>query len=177
MNLVSTLISTLILILIVSIATGYLTKAASDMKVGNDPNQIKAHSILTGAATFGWISVALLLGAGFLYMFYGAEASTVGISTGSLIALSFICIVFFVNGILAMFAAIYMKKGVNFSDNQGPYNICVWVAVLFLGTTGLLAVYEIYKVYKKQALKAKTTKGIEAAIELQERKQLIENLH
>jgi len=145
---------------LVSVATGYLTKAAADMKVGNDPNQIKAHSILTGAATFGWISVVLLLIAGFVFVFYGAETAGVGLSTASLIALGFICIVFFVNGVLAMFAAIYMKKGVNFSENSGPYTICVWVAVLFLGTTGLLVLYELYKIYRKHVEKQNHIKAM-----------------
>ena len=172
MGIVTIIIIVIILLLAVSVATGYLTKAAADMKVGTDPNQIKAYNILIGASTFGWISVALLLVAGGVYIFYGSETASVTGNTASLIALGFICLVFFINGLLAMFAAIYIKKGVNFSENQGPYTICVWVAVLFLGTTGILLLYELYKIYKSYVQKQNHIKAL--AIEKQNSQELKE---
>lgn len=164
MRLITIIILTIVLILIVSVATGFLTKAAADLLVGNDPNTQKAHTILTAAATFGWISIALIILAAIVTFFSAPETKGKTIGSVSTISLVFILLVFLINGILAVVAAVYIKKGNNFNDNKESYQICAWVGGVFVGIAGLVILYQLYLLYAKKKEKEKQIDELTAAL-------------
>jgi hypothetical protein len=169
MEILTTIILTVVLIIAISIATGYLTEAAADLKVGSDTYQQKAHKILVGASTFGWISIVLVIGAGIGLIYYGGSKflfSDKG-ETATLIIFGFVGLLFLINGLLAMFAAINIKKGVNFNENQGPYTTCAWIAGIFLGGMGVILIYEIYKWSTKSKAKKEKEQTQAVQTELQ----------
>jgi hypothetical protein len=157
MSLLGTIFTIIILVIIVSIATYYLTKGSLNLVVKDDPYQEKAESYLITASTIGWISIAFIIigGIGLAWTggvkVKGVEMLTGKKTTTSIITYGFltlIILVFIINGILAVAAAVNIKKGVDFEKNKNIYNDCAIIGGLFIGITGLIIIYTIYQWFK-----------------------------
>jgi hypothetical protein len=146
MHLATIIFLIFILVVVLAVMTGYLTDAAATMTVGDDPNQIKAHNILTAASVLGWISIALILVVGFMVAYFGTAEFAFS-STAKWITYAFfgLCIILFVlEGILAAAAASNISQGADATSNSRQYNEVVGVAVFALGVTGILIIIWIY---------------------------------
>lgn len=159
MGLLTNIFITFVLVVIVAIATYFLTKGAADLVVKGDPNQQKAEEYLIAASTLGWISIAFIV-IGSIGLAYTGGYALVGKtlaeekvskqSSLSLITYAFlglIVLVFVINGALAVGAAVNIKKGPDFEENKSIYTQCAIIGGLFIGATGAVFLYMIYRWY------------------------------
>uniref|UniRef100_A0A6C0AFX5 Uncharacterized protein n=1 Tax=viral metagenome TaxID=1070528 RepID=A0A6C0AFX5_9ZZZZ len=137
-SIVLTIITFLVFVAL-CIMSGFLSTANTTLKVdNNNQGEVDAKKYLDAMVSIGWIFAGLLILGAFamcVLIYYGSISP---LTAQSLIIveytlISIMILGFFVIGILAVIAAVYIQKGPNFSENQQNYNTCAWIGGLSVG--------------------------------------------
>ena len=147
MNLLIIIVVLVILIVIIAVIAGYLTRAATHMRVTSD-NEDKAYKALKGMYIADWTAIAVFIILIIILVYFGEEFVLLGagkyIVYGILIG---IVVLFVANWIVAAVAAANMENGPNIDYNRDDYNICKNIAIICGIVVALVVGFIIYKIY------------------------------